>query len=275
MDKKVSLGVTRHPANLFMFHALQNQKIDLNGYQIDIVAEDEVDLFEKVKTHEIDILKLNTYAASQCMDKYRLSENGNSIGRECGSLLIAKKDLDASQIKESRIGVSNQWSIENFYLSFAYPNAKNVIYVPKGQLLTKLLADEVDAVVFPHSFKTLIEENNLQILSDLGEYWENLTWLLCPIESLLINKNIEREAQVFLSDLIRKSIQYAFQNKEEILTEILNQNPQLGRSEIENNLGLYVNDYSLNLGSKGKTSVNRLFEIVKNQNPGNSPISPV
>ena len=259
----MSLEFSPEIANYFIFYALQRDKIDTKKWKFDVQTDTEENLFKKAQNASIDILKLSTYASTQLTSNYILSPSGNNIGRECGSLLVSKTNLDNAKVNTSQTILNHPWSAGEFLLNYAYPNATKIVYRNKFDIGRVL--DE-DLIIVPKENESDILDRGFKIISDLGAYWENLTWLLCPIDSLLINKSFSREEQVELSNIIRESIRFAFQNKEEVLNILLKENESFSRNQMELQINLYVNDYSLDIGSKGKTSINRLFETVQIKN---------
>jgi 1,4-dihydroxy-6-naphthoate synthase len=123
-----------------------------------------------------------------------------------------------------------------------------------------VLSGEYDAGLLIHENRFTFEDKGLVSLMDLGDYWENLTWLPIPLGGIVMKREFPQETKQLVSDLIRQSVEYAFKHTEEALPYIRQYAQTMSDEVMLKHIGLYVNEYSLDLGDKGKTAVQRLMD---------------
>ncbi|MCI5057683.1 MAG: hypothetical protein MRY83_16330, partial [Flavobacteriales bacterium] len=107
---KLSLGFSPCPNDTFIFDALINGKIDAKGLEFDVQYLDVEELNQKAFRGELDITKLSYHAFLHVAKNYVLLNSGSALGNNCGPLLIAKKQLSASELKAAKIAVPGKYT---------------------------------------------------------------------------------------------------------------------------------------------------------------------
>ena len=260
MNQKISLGFSPCPNDTFIFDALIHHKIDTQGIDFEVVMEDVEALNQMAEAGILDVTKLSYHAFAYMTQQYQLLLSGSALGHGCGPLLIAKEKLTERQINEAKIAIPGKLTTANFLLSVAYPKAKNRHSVLFSEIEDLVLSGEYDAGLLIHENRFTFHEKGLISLMDLGDYWENLTWLPIPLGGIVIKRDFPQEIKQLVSDLIRQGVEYAFQNTDDALPYIRQYAQSMSDEVMLKHIGLYVNDYSLDLGDKGKTAVKRLLD---------------
>lgn len=260
MKKKWTLGFSPCPNDTFIFDALIHQKIDTKGVEFEVVMEDVEALNRMAEKGVLDITKLSYHAFVFMTEQYQLLHSGSALGHGCGPLLIAKEKLNEKQISEGRIAIPGKLTTANFLLSVAYPKAKNKESVLFSDIENVVLSGEYDAGLLIHENRFTYEQKGLVKIIDLGDYWENLTWLPIPLGGIVVKRDFPQEEKQLISDLIRQSVEYAFANKEQALPFIRQYAQAMDDEVMLQHINLYVNEYSVDLGDKGRTAVKRLFD---------------
>ncbi|MEO7583641.1 MAG: MqnA/MqnD/SBP family protein, partial [Ferruginibacter sp.] len=78
---------------------------------------------------------------------------------------------------------------------------------------------------------------------------------------IVIKRNIDPEVQKKTDRLIKKSIEYAFENYPVLNDYIRSHAQEMSEEVMRQHIDLYVNKYSLNLGDIGKAAINKLLDI--------------
>ena len=94
----LSLGFSPCPNDCFMFDAIVNRRIDLEGLAFDVRMADVEALNKAAFAGNIDVTKLSYHAFAYCAGTYALLHAGSALGRNCGPLLISKRALTTSSI---------------------------------------------------------------------------------------------------------------------------------------------------------------------------------
>lgn len=260
MKKKWTLGFSPCPNDTFIFDALIHHKIDTKGLEFEVVMEDVEALNKMAEKGVLDITKLSYHAFVYMTQQYQLLHSGSALGHGCGPLLIAKEKLTEKQINEGKIAIPGKLTTANFLLSVAYPKAKNKESVLFLDIEEVVLSGAYDAGLLIHENRFTYEQKGLVKILDLGDYWENLTWLPIPLGGIVVKRDFSQEEKQLISDLIRQSVEYAFANKEQALPFIRQYAQAMEDEVMMQHINLYVNEYSIDLGDKGRTAVRRLFD---------------
>ncbi len=277
---RLSLGFSPCPNDTFIFDALVHKKIDTEGLDFEVYLGDVEDLNQKAFTQTLDITKLSYHAFAYCIDNYILLNSGSALGNNCGPLLIADSRLQIPDfnplIQHSKFKIQNsdvivaipgKYTTANFLLNFAYPEVINKKEMLFSKIENAVLNKEVDAGVIIHENRFTYHDKGLQKLMDLGEYWEQKTRLPIPLGGIVIKKDIDKKTQLKADRILKRSIEYAFTNPDSSKDFVKKHSQEMDKKVIREHINLYVNDYTINLGKKGKEAVIFMLSNIRDINP--------
>jgi 1,4-dihydroxy-6-naphthoate synthase len=101
---------------------------------------------------------------------------------------------------------------------------------------------------------------------DLGEYWQQETGLPIPLAPIAIKRNIDQSIQQQVGKIIRKSVEYAFANYPFIALYVKQHSQAMDEEVMRNHIDLYVNDFSIDLGEKGRLAIEKFYEVFAGKN---------
>src|SRR5262245_42704912 len=129
---RLTLGFSPCPNDCFMFDAMVHRRIDLEGLEFDVRMADIEALNAAAFAGQIDVTKLSFHAYAYCIGSYVLLDAGSALGRNCGPLLISKREISRDEVAEGnlQIAIPGKYTTANFLLSLAFPRATR-----KSQLL--------------------------------------------------------------------------------------------------------------------------------------------
>ena len=257
---RLTLGFSPCPNDTFIFDALVHRKIDTEGLEFEVFMADVELLNQRAFNSELDITKLSFHAYAYLIESYVLLNSGSALGDNCGPILIAKKTLSKREISKKKIAIPGKYTTANFLLSLAFPNAKNKEEILFSNIEQKLLDDKIDLGLIIHENRFTYEEKGLIKIIDLGEWWEQKTQLPIPLGGIGIRRNFPVELQQKINRVLRRSIQFAFNNPKESLYYVQQHAQEMNSDVIEKHIKMYVNDFSLDLGITGKAAVRHLFK---------------
>lgn len=262
---KLSLGFSPCPNDTFIFDALIHKKIDTEGIDFDVFFDDVETLNKKVFKNEPDISKLSFHAFAYAVENYALLDAGSALGHGVGPLLICndKKLTDKDYIdqhKDLTIGIPGQFTTANFLLGLAFPELKNKKILVFSEIEPALMNNSIDLGLIIHENRFTYQDKGLHKIIDLGDYWEKETGLPIPLGGIVINRRIDPKIQTTVDRLIRRSIEFAFENPKSALDFIKSHAQEMDEEVMYKHIDLYVNDYSISLGIKGREAVNLLFK---------------
>jgi 1,4-dihydroxy-6-naphthoate synthase len=280
---KLTLGFSPCPNDTFIFDALVNKKINTEGLEFDTVLEDVETLNKWSFEKKLTITKLSYPAFFQNLDKYVLLNSGAALGRGVGPLLISNKEQGIMNIEEKTIALPGENTTANLLFSFAYPDAKNKIFMRFDKIEDFVLNDSTQTspggggLVGAAAFGVIIHENRftyqqkgLHKVADLGEYWEKKMNTPIPLGGIAVKRSMDQETSLKIDRLIRKSIEFAFSNYP-LITEYVKHHSQEMREDVmRQHIELYVNNFSIDLGNDGKKAIETLYKIAATQLPVSS-----
>jgi len=258
---KLSLGFSTCPNDTFIFDAMINGKVDTDNLEFEVIMTDIEELNRKVLNNEIDISKISFHAFTYATRNYKLLTSGNAMGRGNGPLLIAKKQIDPDEIKYLTIAIPGKYTTGNLLFSIEFPEARNKKEYLFSDIERAVLEGEADAGVIIHENRFTYQKKGLIKILDLGEIWEQKTGNPIPLGGIAIAKRIEKSIQIKINKIIKSSIDFAFGNPHSSVRFIKSFAQEMEDEVIQNHIGLYVNDFTRNLGTEGKNAIKNLFEI--------------
>lgn len=270
MNSRLTLGFSPCPNDTFIFDAMIHGKIDTEGLAFDYTIADVEALNRQAFDAKLNITKMSYYAYSFISKNYQLLKSGSALGYKCGPLLISKKNLKHSEIKNSLIAIPGKYTTANFLFSLAFPDALQKKVKLFSEIENAILSGKVDAGVIIHENRFTYKDKGLKKIIDLGEYWEEQTKMPIPLGGIAIQRNLPNSIKQKVNRIIRRSVEYAFANPHSCYDFIKSHAQELDDDVIYKHINLYVNNFSVNLGVKGKNAVNIMFEkgiekgIIKN-----------
>jgi 1,4-dihydroxy-6-naphthoate synthase len=258
----LTLGFSTCPNDTFIFDAWVNQRLN----QIDsapIVHLGDVDeLNIKSQSALYDITKLSFGAISDVSDKYQILDSGSALGFGCGPLLVSKQLIDVSNpaFNDLRIAIPGEKTTANLLLSMAFPKLKNKVVLLFSEIEDAILDGTVDAGLLIHENRFTYESLGLKKIIDLGEYWEQTTGHPIPLGCIAVRRDLPQIIKLNIQSTIRNSVEFAFKHPDSSSDYVAKNAQSMSPEVMKQHINLYVNEFSVSLGKRGKEAINRLFE---------------
>ncbi len=209
---------------------------------------------------ELDITKVSFHAYGQVRDRYALLDSGSALGRGCGPLLITnKKGLSVRDLPGLKIAVPGRLTTAAMLLRLFCPEVEPVT-MRFDTIIAALIAGKVDAGVIIHESRFTYAQHNLILIKDLGSWWEESSGCPIPLGGIAVRRALGEKTAETVSDAVRRSVQWAFANRGRCLPYIRSHAQELDDSIIASHIDLYVNQFSISLGSEGRTAVQRFLQ---------------
>jgi len=255
---KLTLGFSPCPNDTFIFDALVHHKIDTEGLEFEVVFSDVEQLNKWAFQAKLDVTKLSYNAFTHCLKDYALLDSGSALGNNCGPILIKKPNTILN--KESKIAIPGKYTTANMLLSIVFPKIKNKVEMLFSEIEDQVLEGRVDAGLIIHENRFTYKDKGLDKVSDLGEFWEEETGLPIPLGGIVVKRELPLSEQKKIERVIRKSVEYAFENPSSSADFVKCHSQEMEEEVVNAHIALYVNDYSISLGKKGRKAVKLLFK---------------
>lgn len=245
--KKIYAGYSPCPNDTFIFYALAHKKVG-GELEFSEILEDVETLNRMAFRKELDVTKASFHAFGHLREDYCLLHSGSALGMGCGPLIVARNPIRLSDLAHSRIAVPGKMTTAYLLLKMFDPEIKNIVEMPFDRIMNAVSLGTVDAGLVIHEGRFTYPNYNLVKLIDLGEWWEEETHLHVPLGGILAKRELGEIAIREIDNLLKKSIEYAFQHRAETHEYIKSHAQELDDEVIEQHIKLYVNDYTLDIG---------------------------
>ena len=255
---KLNLAFSSCPNDTFIFDALVNNKIDTEGIEFNPIIADIDKLNIWSSSHRYDITKLSYYAFTKCYEKYKLLNSGSALGDGCGPLLIKRPENVLNS--NSSIAIPGELTTANLLLKIAHPSFINKTSVLFSEIEDLVYSGNFDAGLIIHENRFTFQKKGLVKVEDLGDFWFNKTNLPIPLGGIAISRNFSEQEQKKIDRLILKSLKFSLTNKESASKYVKAHAQQMDAKVIQSHINLYVNDFSIDLGVRGRDAIIKVFE---------------
>jgi len=258
----LSLAFSPCPNDCFIFDAIVNERIDLEGLHFTVTLADVEALNKAAFAGSVDVTKLSFHAYAYCADKYVLLDAGSALGNNCGPLLISTRQIEPDEVRRGglRIAIPGKYTTANFLLGLAFPQATNKVEMLFSDIEPALLAGDVDAGLIIHENRFTYQAKGLKKIIDLGEFWEAETGAPIPLGGIVIRRALPEHVQARVNRVLRRSVEYAFAHRDASLPYVRAHAQEMSEEVMYKHIDLYVNDYSVDLGPHGRQAIELLFE---------------
>jgi len=258
---KLTLGFSPCPNDTYIFDAMVHGRIDTEGLEFDYFLADVEELNRKALASEVDITKMSYHAYAYVAKNYLILDSGSALGHRNGPLLISKNMIELSDLANSRIAIPGKYTTANLLFSIAWPEAINKTEYLYSDIEEAILSGEVDAGLIIHETRFTFHKKGLKKIADMGEYWEILTGLPIPLGTIVINRAVADDISQKVNRILRRSLEYA-KNDSFASNDFVSENAkEMDRKVMSSHIKLFVNEYTLNLGKKGREAIHTLFSI--------------
>ncbi len=243
----------------FMFYALATRKIGRRDLLFTHMLEDIESLNQKALTGIYDITAISFHAYPYVSDKYVLLPSGASFGDRYGPIVVSRGRLGSGSLKGKRVAVPGKMTTAYLALRLYEPDIEPVV-TSFDQILHDVAAGEVDAGVLIHEGQLTYADSGLRKVVDLGEWWYQETKLPLPLGGNAIRRALDSHTKHVVAELLKESIQYALDHREEALTYAQQFSRGLDASTADRFVSMYVNDWTLDYAQGGRLAVQELLD---------------
>ncbi|MFF2017954.1 1,4-dihydroxy-6-naphthoate synthase [Paenibacillus sp. NPDC058177] len=265
MNNELNIAFSPCPNDTFVFHAWAHGLV-ADAPALNVMYAD-IDITNGLAADGTgpEVLKISYAALPWVLENYRLLPCGGALGRGCGPLVLTGNGPLAVRrpagLAGRRIAVPSERSTA--YLLFRLWAAQNVpggvgeiVVMPFDEIMPAVRDGKIDAGLVIHEARFTYSSYGLNLLTDLGSWWEEDTGLPIPLGAIIARRDLDAEA---ISGWIRSSLQYAWDHPTDSRDYVLSHAQELSPEVAKSHIDLYVNEFSMNLGDSGYEAINSLL----------------
>lgn len=258
---KLTLGFSPCPNDTFVFDAMVHGRIDTEGLEFDYFLADVEELNRRAFEGNVDITKMSCSAYMYAAKEYLILDSGSALGRKNGPLLVSKRIIRPDELNDAVVAIPGKYTTANLLFTMAWPDAKNKKEYLFSDIEQAILNGEVDAGLIIHETRFTYLKKGLHKIADLGEYWENITTLPIPLGTIVIKRSIPEEVALKVNRILRKSLDQAYRDSIAAFDFVVSNAKEMDRNVMNSHIKLYVNEYTAELGTVGRTAIEKLISM--------------
>ncbi len=255
----ITVGHSPDPDDAFMFYALAHDKIDTGNLRFRHELQDIETLNRRALRGELEVTAVSIHAYAHLLDKYALLPSGCSMGDHYGPMVVARRPLSLTELKQVRIAVPGTLTTAFLTLRLLLPEGFAYDVLPFDKILDSVAAGKHDAGLIIHEGQLTFQNQGLQLIVDLGVWWQERTGLPLPLGGNVVRRDLGPDVIRQVSRLLKESIRYSLEHRDEALSYALEYARDMDRSLADKFVGMYVNDWTLDYGPRGREAVRRLL----------------
>ncbi len=256
---KIRVAHSPDSDDAFMFYAINQKKIDLKGYEFEDVLSDIETLNKEALKGTYEVSAISIHAFPYVSDKYALLSSGASMGDNYGPMIVAREYFDPGSLSEKKVAVPGTLTSAFLALRLYNPDL-NYQVVPFDRIIPEVKAGRFDAGLIIHEGQLTYKDEGLVCVLDLGKWWyERTGGLPLPLGGNVIRKDLGEKVIGDVSNILKESIKYALENKEEALDYALKFARDMEREKADRFVSMYVNELTLDYGERGKEAIIRFL----------------
>jgi len=276
--KTLRIGHSPDPDDAFMWWPLANftapdgqrltPRIDTGRYDFQHVLEDIQSLNVRSEKGELEITAISIHQYPFVADQYALTSCGSSMGEHYGPMIVARPGTMTCPgcLKGKKLAIPGQrttaWLTTQIMLAEhgLTKDDIDVSFVMFDQILPRVASGEFDAGLIIHEGQITFENQGLELLIDLGAWWTKSRGLPLPLGGNCIRRDLVASGEAgAICRILLNSIEHALAHREEAVAFALNYARDMDSDLADRFVGMYVNDWTLDYGPRGREAVNRLL----------------
>jgi 1,4-dihydroxy-6-naphthoate synthase len=265
------LGHSPDPDDAFMFYALAQDPplIDSGGYRFEHVLQDIQTLNERAIRGELEITAISIHAYPYVADKYALTSCGSSMGDKYGPMVVSRGPVtgahghvELDRLRGKKIAIPGKLTTAFLALQLCLGKAGVAFQyevVPFDQILAHVRDGKADAGLIIHEGQLTYGQSGLHLIVDLGVWWFEKTGLPLPLGGNCIRKDLGPRVMQEVTKVLRRSIEYSLAHRGPAVQYALRFGRDLDRELADRFVGMYVNEWTLDYGTRGREAIVRLL----------------
>ena len=244
----------------YMFYGLATRKVRSDLVNFKHVLDDIETLNRKALDGVYELTAISYHAYPYVADKYALMAAGSSVGDDYGPMVVATKPMGPEELKGKRIAIPGTMTTAYLTLRLFQREFEPVI-IRFDQILDAVKEGKVDAGLIIHEGQLTYSREGFHCIADLGKWWKKAHNLPLPLGANALLRNLPADVAAECNRLMRDSIQYALNHKEEALAYAMQFARDMETPLAEKFVGMYVNHHTVDCGEDVPKAAQLLLDM--------------
>lgn len=260
----ITIGHTPDLDDAFMFYALAEGKVALNGLTIKHVIEDIQTLNQRACQGELDMTAVSAASYPVLADRYWILSVGSSVGQNYGPLLVSTRARSPEDLAHRRIAVPGRYTTACLLLRLAVQDVE-LVEMRFEDIPNAVLRGEVDGGLLIHERQLTYRDQGLLPILDLGGWWHTTTGLPIPLGLNVVKQSLGKALAQQIAQGLRDSILFAMSHQEDALRYSLRFGRGIDLARARQFVGMYVNEETLALSARSRRALRLLYHRAHRQ----------
>jgi 1,4-dihydroxy-6-naphthoate synthase len=257
---RIRLGHSPDPDDAFMFWGLASGAVDPRGFDFEHVLEDIQTLNDWALSSRLEVTAISLHAYPFVQDRYVILPHGASMGSGYGPLVVSRRALSRTDLRELEIAVPGRLTTAFLVLRLYLGGDYSFREVPFDEIIEEVTSGRAEAGLLIHEGQLTYEAHGLQRVVDLGEWWLLETGLPLPLGINVARRDLGDETLHELSEVLHESIRAGLANREDALDYALQFGRGLDEQLADRFVAMYVNELTEDYGDEGRQAVSELLQ---------------
>jgi 1,4-dihydroxy-6-naphthoate synthase len=244
-----------------MFWALATGRIDTGDRRYVHELGDIESLNRRALSGELEVTAVSLHAYAYLAERYALLAHGASIGDRYGPRVVSRTPAPADLrrgLAGRTVAVPGELTTAYLALKLYQPDVRHVV-VPFDQIEDYVAAGHAEAGLLIHEGQLTFADRGLHLWVDLGEWWDEETGLPLPLGGNVARRDLGAPLLVAIARDLKASIEYGLSHRTEALAHAQGFSRGLDASRTDRFVGMYVNDFTVDFGERGRRAVRELL----------------
>lgn len=267
----ISLAHSPDPDDAFMWWPLvgldgNGPAIDTGRFDFTLATDDIESLNAAAEQGRYDVTAISIAQYPQVRAHYMLTACGASVGDGYGPKLVALPGVGLDRIRSEHpiIAVPGERTTALATCRMLLGESMRWQSVPFDEIDAAVLDGTFSAGVVIHEGQLTCERSGLEIVVDLGAWWQETRGMILPLGGNAAKRALETRGGpgtlASLAGVLRASLDHALANRETSLEWAMQFGRGIDREDADRFVEMYVNRWTLEFGQDGERAVQAFLE---------------
>ncbi len=258
--RKMRIGYSPCPNDTFIFAHLEEVS---PGTRFEPVLADVETLNEWAMEARLEVTKLSISAFGMVSSSYGLLHSGSALGRGCGPIVVSRPGRDPSGLKAALVASPGRWTTAALLLGLYLGCPPRFQHMAFSRVMDCVACGEADFGLVIHEGRFTFQEKGLEMVVDLGEWWEEKTGRPIPLGGIAVRRDLGEEAAREVDRAIKASLERSSRGEPGTMEYVLAHAQEMAPEVVEKHIQLYVNELTWELGREGLEAVEELLSMAQ------------
>ncbi|MCE2462527.1 MAG: ABC transporter substrate-binding protein [Dehalococcoidia bacterium] len=243
----------------FMFYALANGKVTVEGFEVEQVLEDIESLNRRAMRGELEVTAISAAAYPRLADKYRIMACGASVGRNYGPTVVSTTPMTPDGLEYKRIAIPGEYTTAYLLIRIYLGRPFTPVFLHFDEIVEAVRTGDVDAGLIIHEGQITLEAQGYTTVLDLGKVWGDDTGLPIPLGLDMVHRRLGEDTSRNVARAFEASIRYAIAHEDAAVEYALPFGRGIDRDTCRRFVRMYVNEDTINMGEEGRKALETMY----------------